>query len=146
MHSENYLKGKNNKMDTILPFVWSAFLQLLAIAIGCAFFLVDRERIRRVRMQRQHTTTKYRREFLFVSLIFLLPTLGKTLPEMIISLVVFRGSVLPSSPDFTYQLHTHSLDFFIWLAVVSIILSTALIMFTIFLGILIYKQRERSDR
>lgn len=70
------------------------------------------------------------------------------MPQLIITLFVFHGSLLPSSPDFNYQLFTHSLSFIIWFSIISYGLTVLLIIYVIYLGIrgVFYQNGQQKKR
>ena len=121
-------------MDTTEYYLMWLALQLFVFAAACFFFCLDFRQVKRERKKGQYTIW-YHRGFFVTGWLFLIPFLGIAVPDTIITLEVFHGSVLPSSPDFDYQISKHSLSFIIWLSFFSYGVTTILIIYTIFLGI-----------
>ena len=120
-------------MDTTIDYLmWSA-IQFIALAAVCFFFWLDRLFMKREKEQGQRTAW-YRRPSLVASWIFLVPLLGVEIPKMIVTLVVFHGSVLPDDPDFDYQVFKHSLSFITWISICSYGVTILLIIYLIYLG------------
>lgn len=121
--------------------VWG-ITPLLELGAACFFFLLDRRILKHE--SGQHIVW-YRRGLFIGAFIFLVPLLGVYIPEMIISLLIFHGSVLPSSSDFDYQLFTHSLSFFTWLAIFSYATPLVLFIYIICLGLIGAKRRQKKE-
>ena len=123
------MKGKAvAAMNTTILWGIPPFLDL----VGTCFFLwLDQRSQKREGGQ---GIVWYRRILFVGACLFLIPLLGIYLPEIIISLVVFHGFILPSTADFDYQLFTHSLSFFTWLAIFAYGVDFALVIYIACLG------------
>jgi|ERR1019366_820110 amino acid transporter len=121
-------------MTNTSALIWLVTIQILAFGVGCTFIIMD-HRIIRQKQQDKQRSSWYRRGLTITGILFLVPVIGQGLPETIISIVVFHSEVLPSSPDFNYQLYEHSLVLFTWLALLAEIVTLALVVYLIYLGI-----------
>ncbi len=132
--SLNLLSELKPVIDNTSYYLMWSITQLFVLAGAALFFGLDRTQVKRAREQ-GHRTNWYHRGFFVASWIFLVPLLGIQLPEFIVTFFVFHCSVLPSSPDFSYQLFRHSLLFITWLFIISYGLTILLIIYAIYLGI-----------
>lgn len=121
--------------------VWG-ITPLLELVAACFFFLLDR---RILKHENGQHIVWYRRSLFIGAFIFLVPLLGVYIPEIIISLVVFHGLVLPYSSDFNYQLFTHSLSFFTWLAIFSYAIPLLLFIYIIYLGLIRARYQQEKE-
>jgi len=130
--------------DTTYYLMW-CITQLLALAAACLLFWLD-QKVKREGEQGRRTRW-FQRGFFVAGWIFLVPFLGVQVPQLMITLFVFHGSVLPSSPDFSYQLFTHSLSIILWLSLFSYGLTILLGIYAMYLGIRgALSQREQQKK
>lgn len=131
--------------NTTYYLTWGVIL-LFNLAAACLLFGLD-HKVKREGEQGRHTRW-FHRGFFVAGWIFLVPLLGVQVPQLIITLFVFHGSVLPSSPDFSYQLFKHSLSFIIWLFIFSYGLTILLVIYAIYLGIrgALYQREQQKKR
>lgn len=109
-HQVIFLKG-NLIMETTIGYLVWCILLLFYLAGACLFFVQDRKNVNQEREQGRHTIW-YRRIAFLLGWSLLAQALGQQTPGMIISLVVLHGTVLPTSPDFAYQVHNDALILF----------------------------------
>lgn len=133
-------------IDNAFYFVWSAIIQFFALMVGVIFILVDWRAARREQEKGQLQRVWYCRGLTIGGLMLVVPVLGKALPEMMISLVVFRGFLLPSSSDFDYQIYAHSLVFFTWLSFLTELVTIALLCYAIYLAMKTYRQQREEQQ
>jgi len=134
--------GSPAGMDDTTYYVTAFAAQIFAVVLICLLFWVDRKNSKRERENGQHTPW-YRRGLVVGGWMILLPVLGREIPALIVSLLVFHGSVRPDSFGFDQQLFHHSLSFFAWLAIYSEIGSVALFIYVVYLAITRYLRQGK---
>lgn len=144
---EKYPYERILKMHVIMDYLPWCLLRLLNIAAACFLFMLDRKSVQRMRANNRHAVW-YRRGFFLGAWFFLLPLIGIDGPQMMISLLLFHGTVLPFNLDFDYQLSLHSLSIFTWLAIFTYGVNIMLISYCMYLGVsnLLSQRKEETNR
>ena len=119
--------------STMYYLIW-VLSRIMSFAAACFLFMLDRKNVKRMRANNQHAGW-YQRGLFLCGWVFLIPLIGADIPQLLISLLLFHGTVLPTNPDFDYQLSIHSLSFFIWLAIFAYGINIVLVIYLVYLGV-----------